>query len=402
MIQRNDNVAKLSSNYLFVEIANRKRALLERHPHAHLISLGIGDTTLPIPKRIAEAMADAALRLATPEGYTGYGTSKGRDDLCAAIAKKIYQNRISSNDIFISDGAKCDIGRLQHLFPPNAVLALQDPAYPAYIGCSVINGHSGEFDPIKQRYDRIIYLASTPENHFFPDLNKAKNADVLFFCAPNNPTGTVYTRKQLQQLVDFALDEGVLILYDTAYASYIDDPAIPKSIYEIPKADQVAIETGSFSKSVGFTGVRLGWTVVPEAVRYQDGTPIRDDWMKVISNCFNGASNIVQAGGLAALTDEGLAAAQQLINYYRENAALLKDTMQGKGYRCYGGDHAPYIWVDLEGKSSWDMFDHILQEAHIITTPGAGFGPDGEGFLRLSAFGSREQIADAAERLKMI
>ncbi len=388
MVQRNKNMTKLHTNYLFPEISLRKKQFLKQNPEAKIINLGIGDTTQPIPEPITHLLKQAASNLGTAEGYTGYGPEQGLQELREKIASKVYQNLVHSDEIFISDGAKCDLGRLQALFGPHASIAVQDPAYPVYIDGSVIHG-----------VDQITYMGCSPENHFFPDLNRLKRTDLIYFCSPNNPTGTVASRQQLENLVAFAQANRSIILFDSAYAAYIRDPSFPKSIFEIEGARNVAIEIGSFSKIAGFTGVRLGWTVVPEELRYEDGTFVKPDWKRLTSTIFNGASNIAQAGGCAVLEEAGMNGVSSLIAFYLENASLLKSTLESLGYEVFGGTDAPYLWVRFKGHKSWDAFQHLLEKYHVVTTPGAGFGPLGEGFIRFSSYAYREHILEVRNRL---
>ncbi|KXZ48553.1 hypothetical protein GPECTOR_27g724 [Gonium pectorale] len=398
-VSRNENFGKLRAGYLFPEIARRRKAHQEKNPDAKIISLGIGDTTEPLPAYIADAMAKAAAGLASREGYSGYGAEQGQGALREAVAKTFYGHAgRSADEIFISDGSKCDIARIQLMFGSKPTVAVQDPSYPVYVDTSVMMGMTGDHNGTG--FDGIEYMVCNPENNFFPDLSKAKRTDVIFFCSPNNPTGAAATRAQLTELVNFARRNGSILVYDAAYALYISNPDCPKTIYEIPGADEVAIETCSFSKYAGFTGVRLGWTVVPKALKYADGSPVHADWNRVMTTCFNGASNIVQAGGLACLQPQGLKDMYDMIAFYKENASILKATFTEMGFKVYGGDDAPYIWVGFPGKPSWDVFAEILERCNIVTTPGSGFGPAGEGFVRASAFGSRENILEAVRRFK--
>ena len=402
MTDRNANLANLKAGYLFPEIARRKEALLEKNPSARIISLGIGDTTEPLPPHITEALAAAARALGTREGYTGYGNPQGMPALRERIAARWYGGTLEASEIYVSDGAKCDIGRLQLLFGRRAKVALQDPSYPVYVDGSVIVGQAGGFDQEHSLYQGLRYLPCTPENGFFPDLEDAADADLLFFCSPNNPTGHTADRAQLERLVRFAREHGCIILFDAAYALYIREEDKPRSIFEIEGAREVAIEINSLSKPAGFTGVRLGWTAVPEALRFSDGTPVGRDWFRLISTVFNGASSIVQHGALAALDEEGMAEMKGLVSFYMENAALLHASLERIGIEHYGGKNAPYLWARIPGKSSWEAFEEILEKAHVVCTPGSGFGPAGEGFVRFSAFGRREQIEEAAARLERI
>jgi len=391
MVKRNSHFEKLKSGYLFPEVNLRKKQFLAKHPDAKLISLGIGDTTEPITPSVTLALEEVSKKLGTPEGYVGYGAEQGIEPLRKKIASAFYEGRIAPEEIFISDGAKCDLGRLQVLFGGSISVAIQDPAYPVYIDGSLIQG-------VKE----IHMMPCTPENGFFPDLSRLPKVDLIYFCSPNNPTGAVCTREQLEELVAFAKKNRSLIIFDSAYAAYIQDPDLPKSIYEIEGAKEVAIEISSFSKLAGFTGVRLGWTVVPEALKYDNGGSIRTDWNRITTTLFNGASIIPQCGGLAVLEKKGLQETETLIDFYLENARLIKDTLVEKGYAVFGGDNAPYLWVHFPGKKSWDVFQELLEKAHIVTTPGSGFGPAGEGFVRFSAYGKRKNILEAIDRLKKI
>ncbi|GMJ12633.1 ABERRANT GROWTH AND DEATH 2, ARF-GAP domain 2 [Hibiscus trionum] len=401
-VSRNANIAKLQAGYLFPEVARRRVAHLVKYPNAQVISLGIGDTTEPIPDVITSAMAKRSHGLSTLEGYSGYGAEQGEKALRAALASTFYGNLgIEEDDIFVSDGAKCDISRLQVVFGSNVTMAVQDPSYPAYVDSSVIMGQTGQFQKDVEKYANIEYMRCTPENGFFPDLSTVARTDIIFFCSPNNPTGAAATRDQLTRLVQFAKDNGSIIVYDSAYALYISDDK-PRSIFEIPGAKEVAIETASFSKYAGFTGVRLGWTVVPKQLLFSDGFPVAKDFNRIVCTCFNGASNISQAGGLACLSPEGLEAMQEVIGFYKENTKIIVETFNSLGFKVYGGQNAPYVWVHFPGRSSWDVFSEILEKTHIVTTPGSGFGPGGEGFIRVSAFGHRENVLEACRRFKQL
>jgi LL-diaminopimelate aminotransferase len=388
-MKRNASLLRLKSNYLFPEINQRKKQFLIENPAVSLISLGIGDTTQPLPKPIAHALAEASSGLGTLAGYTGYGPEQGINELREKIASVIYGGLVHPDEIFISDGAKCDLGRLQMLFGGDVSIAVQDPAYPVYIDGSLIQG-----------VKKIVFLACTPENQFFPDLTRAERTDLIYFCSPNNPTGAVATKSQLEALVRFARENHSIIIFDAAYANYIRDPELSRSIFEIEGAREVAIEVNSFSKLAGFTGVRLGWTVVPEELRYDDGSSVKADWNRLISTIFNGASNLVQKGGVAVLDDQGLQAVRAITTFYLENAQIIKDALQLRGLEVFGGTNAPYLWVRFAGQKSWDVFQQFLEKFHIVTTPGSGFGPAGEGFVRFTAFGRRESVLEAVGRLK--
>ena len=385
---RNHHFDKVPSRYLFQEIRNKALAFSQKNPDAKLIRLGIGDTTEPIGPFTCSKIADAALALGTTDGYSGYGPEQGILELRQAISNTVYNGKISTDDIFVSDGAKCDIGRLQFLFGPNAKIALQDPAYPVYLDSSLI-----------YRGGEITYLPCTPENNFVPDITLAKGSDVLFLCLPNNPTGTIFERSQLQHIVDYARKHKIMIVFDTAYSYYVHGD-YPKSIYEIEGANEVAIELGSFSKIAGFSGVRLGWTVMPQELKYRDGTFVKPDWMRINATFFNGASILSQKGGLAVLSPEGMKEVESQVQFYLENTQMLTKTLTELGFETFGGQHSPYVWTRIKGLSSWQAFDLLLEHANIVTTPGSGFGPAGEGFLRVSGFASRKTINEAIHRLK--
>jgi len=403
-VARNPNIAKLQAGYLFPEINRIKNEHLAEKPDAQIISLGIGDTTEPIPQPIVDGMKAAAVGLGTLEGYGkygGYGAEQGQGPLREKLAERFYpDNLIDPSEIFVSDGSKCDISRLQMLFGPGRNVAVQDPSYPAYVDSSVMNGQASGFDDAIKQYNGIEYLACNAGNDFFPDLTQAENSNLIFFCSPNNPTGAAATRAQLTELIAHAKKTGCIIVYDAAYSIYISNPDCPKTIYDIPGAKECCIETCSFSKYAGFTGLRLGWTVVPEELKFSDGSSVRADWNRLMCTTFNGASNVAQAGGLACLSDDGMSAMTDLVAFYKENASILKATFEEMGYTVYGGTDAPYVWVSFDGRDSWEVFTEILKKCDVVTTPGAGFGPAGEGFVRCSAFGHRDNILEAAKRLK--
>ena len=399
MINRNPHIANLKAGYLFPEIAKRRREYAAAHPDAKIISLGVGNTTEPILPHINAALAEGALRLATMEGYSGY-----QDEGLAALRQKIsevyYNGKFSIDEIFISDGSKCDIGRLQMLFGAQAKIAVQDPSYPVYVDGSVLAGAADGWEG--SGYAGITYLPCTAENNFFPDLSLLPQGSLVYFCSPNNPTGATADRNQLAALVKAAIEKKCLIVFDAAYSEYIRDPVLPKTIYEIEGAALCAIEVNSFSKSAGFTGVRLGWSVVPDTLKYASGESVRADWNRVSGTIFNGASNIAQAGGLAALDAGGLAEIRSLTDYYLGNAKLIRDTLRQLGIHCTGGDNSPYIWAKFPGRDSWEVFAEILEKCQVVTTPGAGFGPAGQGYIRFSSFGHRSDAAEACGRLEKI
>ena len=403
MINRNPNIANLKAGYLFPEIARRRREYAAANPGAKIISLGVGNTTEPIMPHINAGLVEGAKRLGTVEGYSGY-----QDEGIAALREKIssvfYKGKFAIDEIFVSDGAKCDIGRLQILFGAGIKIAVQDPSYPVYVDGSVLAGAAGAYASALDGggYSGITYLPCTAENNFFPDLNLIPQNSLIYFCSPNNPTGAVSDHSQLSALVEAAISRKCIIIFDAAYSEFIRDPSLPKSIYDIERADQCAIEVNSFSKPAGFTGVRLGWSVVPKALKYSGGESVNADWGRIAGTIFNGASNIAQAGGLAALDDEGLAEMRSLTDFYLDNAKLIKSTLLKLGINCIGGGNSPYIWAHFPGRDSWDVFSQILEKCQIVTTPGAGFGPAGQGFVRFSAFGHRPDIEEACRRLEKL
>ncbi|PKL43053.1 MAG: LL-diaminopimelate aminotransferase [Candidatus Riflebacteria bacterium HGW-Riflebacteria-1] len=401
MVKRNTNMAKLTAGYLFPEINRRKREFLQKNPGAQIISLGIGNTTEPLTPHVVEGLRKEVDRLSTREGYSGYGDEQGINEFRAQLAEKLYGGLVKGDEVFISDGAKCDIARLQTMFGSEVAIAVQDPSYPVYVDGSVIAGVTGYYNDARSQFDNIVYMKCCLENDFFPDLSSQQRTDLIYFCSPNNPTGAVASKKQLSELVEFARKNRSIIIFDSAYSEYITDPSLPKSIYEIDGAREVAIEVSSFSKPVGFTGVRLGWTVVPDQLKFDDGTPVRNDWNRIMTTLFNGASNIAQYGGMAALEDKGLAEMRSLITYYMDNAKIIKQALDKKGIKSCGGVNAPYVWAHFPGRKSWEVFTEILEKCQIVTTPGAGFGPAGEGFIRFSAFGHREDFIEAVKRLEL-
>lgn len=397
MVKRNKHIEKLQGGYLFPEINRRKNAYLAEHPGTQFINLGIGDTTEPIPPSIVKGLVHGAAKLGTREGYNGYGPEQGQKTLREKIAHTFYQGMINADEIFVSDGSKCDIGRLQLLFGSDCTISVQDPSYPVYVDTSVTLGQTDAHNG--SGYEGIAYLPCSPENNFFPDLEKAPKTDLIYFCSPNNPTGAAATREQLKQLVAFAKKNHSILIFDAAYASYIRSVDCPKTIYEIEGAKEVAIELNSFSKMAGFTGVRLAWSVVPEALKFDNGQSVRTDWLRIATTFFNGASNIAQEGALAALEQTGLAEMLLQTDYYLQNAKLIKKSFLELGYPVFGADHAPYVWVQFPGQKSWDVFQSLLEKCHVVATPGAGFGPKGEGFMRFSAFCNREQTQVALDRI---
>jgi LL-diaminopimelate aminotransferase len=404
MINRNPCINNIKAGYLFPEIARRRREYAAAHPETaspegRIISLGVGNTTEPILPHIDAGLVEGARRLGTLEGYSGY-QDEGLPALREKISAVFYNNAFSAEEVFISDGAKCDIGRLQLLFGANIPVAVQDPSYPVYVDGSVLIGAAGGWTGTG--YQGITYLPCNAENGYFPDLTPLPQKGLFYFCSPNNPTGAAATREQLARLVKAAAEKGVLIIFDAAYSAYIRDSSLPKSIFEIDGARTCAIEVNSFSKPAGFTGVRLGWTVVPRELKYAGGESVNSDWARVCGTIFNGASNIAQAGALAALDSEGIEEMKALCDFYLGNAGLIRSTLLGLGISCVGGDNSPYIWARFPGRDSWEVFGEILEKCQVVTTPGSGFGPAGEGFIRFSAFGHRADVEEACGRLERL
>ncbi|MDR2053967.1 MAG: LL-diaminopimelate aminotransferase [Treponema sp.] len=401
MITRNPCIANIKAGYLFPEIARRRREFAAAHPdtaspEGRIISLGVGNTTEPILPHIGRGLTEGAKRLGTAEGYSGY-TDEGFEELRKKISEVFYGGSFTVDEIFISDGAKCDIGRLQLLFGANTPVAVQDPSYPVYVDGSVLIGAAGGWEGTG--YRGISYLPCTAENGYFPDLAALPENALFYFCSPNNPTGAAAGREQLAALVKTARERGTLVIFDAAYSEYIRDPALPKSIFEIDGAGTCAVEVNSFSKPAGFTGVRLGWTVVPKELKYSGGESVNADWARVSGTIFNGASNIAQWGAIAALDSEGVREMKELCGFYLGNAALIRAALQRLGVSCVGGDNSPYIWARFPGRDSWDVFAEILEKCRVVTTPGSGFGPAGQGFIRFSAFGRRPDVEEACARL---
>jgi LL-diaminopimelate aminotransferase len=406
MARINDHYLRLAAGYLFPEISRRVAAFQAAHPEARIIRLGIGDVVLPLPASVRAAMHRAIDELGTEEGFRGYGPEQGYGFLREAIAEHEFGSRgvtISPEEIFVSDGSKCDSGNIQEIFALDARVAVPDPVYPVYVDTNVMAGRGGPPDPAG-RYEGIRYLPCTEENGFLPE-PPAEPVDLVYLCFPNNPTGAVASREALARWVGYARKADAILLFDAAYEPYITQPDVPHSIFEIPGAREVAIEFRSYSKKAGFTGVRCAFIVVPEELRGRDrkGTqvPIRALWSRRHTTKFNGASYPVQAGAAAVYTPEGKAEVQRNIDYYLTNARIIRDGLAALGLRVHGGVNAPYVWIKAPaGVGSWELFDRLLGEAHVVATPGAGFGACGEGYLRLSAFGKREQVEEAVHRIR--
>ena len=397
MLKRNPCITNIKAGYLFPEIAKRRREYAAVHPDAKIISLGVGNTTEPILPHINAGLVQGAAKLGTAEGYSGY-QDDGLLTLRERISTVFYNGKFGADEVFISDGAKCDIGRLQLLFGAQTPAAVQDPSYPVYVDGSVLIGAAGGWEGTG--YGGITYLPCTAENDYFPDLSRLPQNCLVYFCSPNNPTGAVSTKEQLGVLVKAAVQKKAIIIFDAAYSEFIRDPDLPKSIFEIDGARTCAIEVNSFSKTAGFTGVRLGWSVVPRELKYSGGESVNADWARVTSTVFNGASNIAQAGGLSALDSEGLKEMRELCDFYLGNAKIIRAALIKMGISCVGGDNSPYIWARFPGRDSWEVFSEILEKCQVVTTPGAGFGPAGQSFVRFSAFGRRADVEEACARLE--
>lgn len=402
MVQINENFAKLPGSYLFSDIAHRTAAFAQEHPEVRLIKMGIGDVTQPLAPVVIEALHSGVDDLAHKETFAGYGPEQGYDWLREAIAKTDFQARgaqIESSEIFISDGAKSDCGNIGDILGPDNVIAVCDPVYPVYVDANAMAGRAGDYDPATESWTKIHYMPCTAENDFCPAIPDVP-VDVIYLCSPNNPTGTVLNKDQLQKWVDYANEHGSLIMFDAAYERFIVEDDIPHSIYEIPGAKTCAIEFRSFSKTAGFTGARCGYTVVPHDL-VRDGQSLNAMWNRRQTTKFNGASYVIQKGAAAIYTPEGEREIQTTLDYYRNNARVIKEALTEAGFTVYGAVNSPYAWVKTpDGMGSWEFFTMLLEQAGVITTPGAGFGPAGEGYIRLTAFGDAEATVEAMERIK--
>jgi LL-diaminopimelate aminotransferase len=406
MAQINDNYLKLKAGYLFPEIGRRVRAFAAANPEAKVIRLGIGDVTQPLTPTILKAFHAAVDDLGSEGSFMGYGPEQGYDFLINAIIEKSYNPlgvELKTTEMFISDGSKCDCANILDIFALDNTVAIGDPVYPVYNDTNVMIGRTGEADE-KGYYKGLVYLPCTEENGFFPAYPKEK-VDIIYLCFPNNPTGAVATKEQLKGWVDYALSNNSVILFDAAYEAFITDPAIPHSIYEIEGAKKCAIEFRSFSKTAGFTGVRCGLVVVPEELEGMTTTGEKYSfnklWLRRQTTKFNGASYPVQKAAAAVYTDEGWQETKANIDYYMENARIIREGLSEAGLTVYGGVNGPYIWLKTPvGLTSWDFFDKLLNECNVVGTPGSGFGPSGEGYFRLSAFGNRDNVIEAVERIK--
>ena len=410
MAYLNENYFKLKAGYLFPEIARRVKAFSEAHPDAaaKIIRCGIGDVTEPLPAACLEALHKAVDEMGNRNTFRGYGPEQGYDFLRHAIAQHDFRDRgleIEDDEIFVSDGSKCDCGNILDIFGPGNRVAITDPVYPVYVDTNVMVGNTGDADE-SGAYAGLVYLPCTAENGFVPSIPK-EAVDLIYLCYPNNPTGAVATREQLAKWVEYAHKHGAVILFDAAYEAYVRTPGVPHSIYEIDGARECAIEFRSFSKNGGFTGLRCAFTVVPKSLhaktRSGEKRPIHPLWLRNHTTKFNGVSYPVQRAAEAIYSPSGRKQVDALVDFYMENARILREAVSGAGLKVYGGIDAPYIWVrGPEGVASWTMFDFLLREANIVTTPGSGFGAAGEGYFRISAFNSRERVQEAARRLSSL
>lgn len=402
MIKINENFLELQKSYLFSTIAKKVAKYTEENPEKQVIKLGIGDVTRPIIPACIEAMHKAVDEIGTSEGFRGYGPEQGYDFLRQAIVDNEYKNRgidIKVDEIFVSDGAKCDCGNIVDIFGKDNKVAITDPVYPVYLDTNVMSGRSGKFNEKTGMYENIVYMPVTAENNFIPELPKEK-VDLIYLCFPNNPTGTVLTKEQLKVWVDYAIENESLILFDAAYEAFITEENVPHSIYEIEGAKDVAIEFKSYSKTAGFTGVRCAYAVVPKNIKVNE-VLLNDLWNRRQCTKFNGVPYVTQRAAEAIYTEEGKKQIKENINYYLENAKIIKKGLEEAGFVTYGGVNSPYIWLKVpDGMTSWEFFDKLLEEANVVGTPGSGFGPHGEGYFRLTAFGTKENTKNAIERIK--
>ena len=407
MIKINENFLELQENYLFATIAKKVAKFSEENPNSKIIKLGIGDVTRPIPTAIIEAMHKAVEEMGQKETFRGYGPEQGYDFLREKIQKYDYKSRgvdISLDEIFISDGAKCDCGNIVDIFDIGNKVAITDPVYPVYLDTNVKSGRSGKYNLKDGKYENIVYIPVTSENNFVPELPKEK-VDMIYLCYPNNPTGTTLSKEQLKKWVDYAKENKSIILYDAAYEAFISEENVPHTIYEIEGAKEVAIEFRSYSKTAGFTGLRCAFIIVPKELKGYtkngDEIEINKLWNRRHCTKFNGVSYVIQRAAEATYTEEGRKQIKENIDYYKENAKIIKKGLEEAGYTVYGGVNSPYVWLKLpEGIKSWEFFDELLTKANVVGTPGVGFGPSGEGYFRLTGFGTKENTQEAIERIK--
>ena len=409
MITINENYLKLQDSYLFSTIAKKVEEYTKNNPDKKVIKLGIGDVTMPIAPAVIEAVHKAADEMMKKETFKGYGPEQGYDFLREKIVEYDYKKRgiqIEKDEIFVSDGAKCDTGNVGEIFGKDNKVAITDPVYPVYLDTNVMAGRTGEYNEKTDTYDGVVYMPATAQNNFVPELPNTK-VDMIYLCLPNNPTGTVLTKQELTKWVKYAKENKSIILFDSAYEAFIQEDNVPHSIYEIEGAKEVAIEFRSFSKTAGFTGVRCAYTVVPKELRgyTKNGEEVSLNklWNRRQCTKFNGVPYITQRAAEAVYSEEGQKQIKENINYYMENAKIILEGLKEAGYEVFGGKNAPYIWLKVpNGYTSWEFFDYLLEKANVVGTPGVGFGPSGEGYFRLTAFGSRENTKEAIKRIKEI
>lgn len=405
MFKVNDNYLKLPGSYLFSTIGKKVSAYKEAHPDKEVISLGIGDVTQPLAPTIIESLHKAVDEMAVKETFRGYTPDLGYEFLRSAIAKNDYKARgvdIAIDEIFISDGAKSDSGNIQEIFSVDNKIAVCDPVYPVYVDTNAMAGRTGTYNPDTELWSDVIYMPCKAENGFAPELPET-TPDIIYLCFPNNPTGATIKKEQLQQWVDYANKNGAVIIYDAAYEAYISEEDVPHSIYECAGAKTCSIELRSFSKNAGFTGTRLGFAVVPKELKDREGTSLNALWARRHGTKFNGAPYIIQRAGEAVYSEEGKKQTAEQIAYYMNNAKIIKEGLAEAGFTVSGGVNAPYIWLATpEGMTSWEFFDHLLENANVVGTPGSGFGPSGEGYFRLTAFGSYENTLEALKRIQAL
>ncbi|HOJ11196.1 MAG TPA: LL-diaminopimelate aminotransferase [Clostridiales bacterium] len=407
MVRVNENYLKLPGSYLFAEIGRRVARFKDEHPEADIIRLGIGDVTRPLPESVIKSLHEAVDEMAHEKTFKGYGPEQGYKFLIQKVIEYDYKPlgiSLDEDEIFISDGSKCDTGNIQEIFGLDNIIAVTDPVYPVYIDTNVMAGRTGSLSETG-KFEKVVYISCNAENNFIPELPKEK-VDMIYLCYPNNPTGMTLPKSELKKWVDYARENKAVILYDGAYEAYIQEKGIPHSIYEIEGAKDVAIEFRSFSKNAGFTGTRCAYTVVPKTVMAYtekgDAVPLNKLWNRRQTTKFNGVSYIIQKGAAAVYTDEGQKQIKSLIDYYMTNAKIIREGLLSLGLQVFGGVNAPYIWLKTPNNmDSWTFFDKLLNEANIVGTPGVGFGPSGQGYFRLTAFGSRESTMEAIERLKV-
>ena len=404
MFQINEDYQKLPGSYLFSKKKKKVAAFTQANPDKNIIRLGIGDVTLPLAPAIIKALHAAVDEMGAAETFRGYAPDLGYDFLRKAIVENDYKARnchIEEDEVFVSDGAKSDSGNIQEIFGPECRIAVCDPVYPVYVDSNVMAGRTGVYNRDTEMWSNVIYMPCTAENNFVPEFPK-ETPDIIYLCLPNNPTGTTITKSELSEWVEYAKKTGAVIIYDAAYEAYISEDNVAHSIYECEGARECAIEIRSFSKNAGFTGMRLGFTVVPKDLKC-NGVSLRDMWARRHGTKFNGAPYIVQRAGEAVYSPEGKAQLKEQVAYYMNNAAAIKEGLSDAGYTVFGGVNAPYIWLKTPDKmTSWEFFDYLLENANVVGTPGSGFGPSGEGYFRLTAFGSYENTAAALERIKKL